>query len=114
MPPVRSTPIVAPLGTPRSGPGLVDALWLLAQLLAQLLAFLGRQLTLDFACLGRLVLGLQGIAQIGPALITLGLCVGRARDLGASLRQCVRREADKANQPEKGVHVQNLRRCRAP
>jgi hypothetical protein len=81
---------------------------LLAQLLAQLLAFLRRQLAPGVLCWCRLTLGLQGTAQLGAALITQRLLVARARALGAGLRPGAPGDEENANQPKNCFHGHNM------
>jgi hypothetical protein len=77
---------------------------LLAQLMAQLLAFLGRQLTLVFVCQSVLALGLQGIAQLGTALVTQAWPVNGRQAFCARLRQRIAGKAKGENQPKKELH----------
>jgi len=97
---------------PGSWPGPDGGLLLLAQLLAQFLPFLRSQLSFFFTCLGGLALGLQGLAQIDPALFALGWPVLWPGGLDDRLRQGTPREAKKAGQPAKSLHRSNLTRWR--
>jgi hypothetical protein len=97
---------------PASWPGPHGALLLLAQLLAQFLPFLWCQRHFCLACLGGLALGLQGLAQLGPALLALGRHVIRPGGLGDRLRQNRTRKAKEASKSEKNLHSYKLTRWR--
>ena len=97
---------------PGSWPGPDGGLLLLAQLLAQFLPFLGSQLSFFFACLGGRALGLQGMAQIGSALFTLGWPVLRPGGLDDRLRQGMPLKAKKGGQQAKSLHHIYLTRWR--
>jgi hypothetical protein len=72
--------------------------WLLAQLLAQFFAFLGRELPLVFTGHRRLLLCLQNIAQFGPTLFALDrLILGRLH-LRARLRHSMARAHEEEHQ----------------
>jgi hypothetical protein len=66
---------------------------LLAQLLPQFFPFLGCELAPVLACRCRRALGLQNVAQFGPALLTLGGAVRHGLELCTRLRQGMAREA---------------------
>jgi hypothetical protein len=89
-----------------------DGALLLAQLLAQFLPFLWRQRHFGLACFGGLALGLQGLAQLGPALLALGRPILRPGGLGDRLRQNRTRKAKEASKSDENLHSHKLTRWR--